>query len=95
MDAKAMLPVCALYSGQTGLETEPGMAFSHSSPRRFRSRSSKLVEQQLADDRMVGDLRGAQAGEALRRQSDEQAAPVGRVGAPLDQPDLREPVDRS
>jgi hypothetical protein len=33
------LQVCASYSGQTGLETEPGIAFSHSSPSRFRSRS--------------------------------------------------------
>jgi len=35
---------------------------------------TQAVEQQLADDRVVADLCGAQAGEALRRQSDAQAS---------------------
>ena len=55
---------------------------------------AEAVEEQIADDGVVDDLCGAKAGKALRRESDEQAAPVGRVGGPLDQIDLREPVDR-
>ncbi len=85
------LPV-RFTGARTGLETEPGIAFSHISPMRFRSRSLEAVEQQLADDRVVGDLRGPKAEEALGRKSDEQAAPVVGVGDPLDEPDLREPV---
>jgi len=74
------------------LETENAKAKEDA---RRANRRAEAVEQQFADDRVVGDLCGAKAGEAVRRQSDEQAAPVGRVGASLDQVDLREPVDRS
>ena len=38
---RASVELWGHYTGQIALETEPGIAFSHSSPMRFRSRSSR------------------------------------------------------